>query len=111
LRQDMTVSVNIETGRRERALVVPNDALSIVDGSHAMVLSVRNGKVKRVPVTLGLRGLSMTEIVSGLNAGDWVLADANSKLVDGERVRAAGQVATSAAFDLATKKELPINLN
>ena len=27
LRQDMTVSVNVETARRERALVVPNDTL------------------------------------------------------------------------------------
>src|SRR5690606_37838732 len=28
LRQDMTVSVNVETGRREQALAIPNDALT-----------------------------------------------------------------------------------
>ncbi|HCH76078.1 MAG TPA: efflux RND transporter periplasmic adaptor subunit, partial [Pseudomonas sp.] len=33
LRQGMTVSVNIETGRREQALVLPNDALRARDGT------------------------------------------------------------------------------
>lgn len=87
LRQDMTVSVNIETDRREQALVLQNDALGSVQGDEAVVLLLRDGKVQRQRVKLGLRGLAMTEIVAGLSINDQVLADAASTLADGARVR------------------------
>ena len=87
LRQDMTVSVNIETGRRERALVIANDALTNIQADKASVLLVRDGKVQRQQVTLGLRGLAMSEIVAGLDEGDYVLADATFSIADGKRVR------------------------
>ncbi|MBI0426940.1 efflux RND transporter periplasmic adaptor subunit [Psychrobacter sp. NG27] len=87
LRQDMTVSVNIETGRREQALVLPNDALANIQEDTAQVWLLRDGKVQRQKITLGLRGLSMSEVIAGLDNGDQVLADATSPLVDGERVR------------------------
>ena len=47
LRQDMTVSVNVETGRRDRTLAIPNDALGIVQGDQATVLLVRDSKIQR----------------------------------------------------------------
>ncbi|WP_372965914.1 efflux RND transporter periplasmic adaptor subunit [Marinobacter sp.] len=87
LRQDMTVSVNVETGRREQALAVPNDALNKVQNDQAQVLVVRDGKVQKQAVTLGMRGLAMTEILSGLSSGDTILADATAPLDDGSRVR------------------------
>lgn len=106
LRQDMTVSVNIETGRRDKALVVPNDALGAIVGDKAQVWTVREGKAQRTAVRLGLRGLAMTEILSGLRAGDWVLADAGSDVAEGQRVRVQQQHAASAATD-ASRNELP----
>ncbi|MGP9545650.1 efflux RND transporter periplasmic adaptor subunit [Psychrobacter sp. AOP7-B1-25] len=87
LRQDMTVSVNIETGRRAQALVIPNDALTNIQKDTAQVRLLRDGKVQRQKITLGLRGLAMSEVVSGLSEGDQVLADATLSLADGERVR------------------------
>ncbi|MBH0086498.1 efflux RND transporter periplasmic adaptor subunit [Psychrobacter sp. SCQQ22] len=87
LRQDMTVSVNIETGRREQALVLPNDALANIEEDTAQVWLLRDGKVQRQKITLGLRGLAMSEVIAGLDNGDQVLVDATSPLVDGERVR------------------------
>lgn len=110
LRQDMTVSVNVETGRRDQALVVPNDALTNVHDVQALVLMVRNGKVHRQKVTLGLRGLAMSEILSGLSAGDAVLADATAPLADGTRVRFT---ASKAAFTggSAARNELPASRN
>ncbi|MBF0658749.1 efflux RND transporter periplasmic adaptor subunit [Psychrobacter sp. NG25] len=87
LRQDMTVSVNIETGRREQALVLPNDALANIQEDTAQVWLLREGKVQRQKITLGLRGLAMSEVIAGLDNGDQVLVDATSPLVDGERVR------------------------
>lgn len=87
LRQDMTVSVNVETNKRERTLVIPNDALSSISGKKAMVILVRDGKIQRHSITLGLRGLVMSEVVAGLKEGDQVLAYAESALKDGTRVR------------------------
>lgn len=84
LRQGMTVSVSIETARRERALVIANDALHAVAGERAEVLRVRGGVVERVAVRLGLRSTSLSEVVDGLAEGDAVLAaDADP----GQRVR------------------------
>jgi len=109
LRQDMTVSVTIETGRRAHALAVPNDALASSDGDRATVLSVSNGKIKKVEVRLGLRGLVMTEIVSGLNPGDWVLTETAGELGDGDRVRLKQQPMAADTTDQSTKKELPVD--
>lgn len=84
LRQGMTVSVDIRTGSRERALVLPNDALHNRQGTQAEVLRVSGHRVERVPVVLGMRGTGLTEITSGLNAGDRVLIDSAE---EGQRVR------------------------
>jgi HlyD family secretion protein len=113
LRQDMTVSVNIETGRRERALAVPNDALASVQGDQAQLLVLRDGRVYRQRVTLGLRGLAMSEVLDGLSAGDRVLADGTAPLADGERVRFIERQAPVAGTigDAATRNEPPVNFN
>lgn len=94
LRQGMTVSVNIETGRREQALVLPNDALRNHQGQQASVLRLRDGRVERVPVRLGLLGTAASEVVEGLQDGDLVLAvDAP----EGQRVRLREQPLPGAA--------------
>lgn len=111
LRQDMTVSVNVETGRRERALVVPNDALDAVEGGRAQVWKVTDGRVKRTQVTLGLRGLALTEITGGLATGDLILADADASPVDGSRVRTRDETPPSAAPDASTARETPVKLD
>lgn len=113
LRQDMTVSVNVETNRRERALAIPNDALSSIKGNKAVVLLVRDGKIQRRQVTLGLRGLAMSEVVSGLQDGDQVLADAESSLAEGARVRLKQQKTplNHQADDTDSKNELPVKFD
>lgn len=113
LRQDMTVSVNVETARRAQALTIPNDALSGIKGNKAVVLMVRNGKIQRQQVSLGLRGLAMSEVISGLGAGDQVLANAESFLKDGARVRLKPQDNTlvNPANDTDSKNELPVKFD
>lgn len=113
LRQDMTVSVNVETNRRERALAIPNDALSSIKGNKAVVLLVRDGKIQRRQVSLGLRGLAMSEVVSGLQDGDQVLADAESSLAEGARVRLKQQKTplNHQADDTDSKNELPVKFD
>ena len=113
LRQDMTVSVNVETARRAQALTIPNDALSGIKGNKAVVLMVRNGKIQRQQVSLGLRGLAMSEVISGLGAGDQVLSNAESFLKDGARVRLKPQDnrLVNPANDTDSKNELPVKFD
>ncbi|UVW29488.1 efflux RND transporter periplasmic adaptor subunit [Massilia sp. H6] len=108
LRQDMTVSVNVETGRRARALAVPNDALLAVNGRQGQVWVVEHGRAERRRVELGLRGLVQTEASAGLKAGDWVLADPPATLAPGDRVRVT---AAAVPADPATRQELPVKLD
>ena len=113
LRQDMTVSVNIETDKRAHTRVIPNDALGNVQGNKAIVLLLRDGKIHRQTVTLGLRGLAMSEVVSGLQDGEQVLADAVSPLKDGTRVRLTLQKISAAepSNNTDSKNELPVKFD
>lgn len=111
LRQDMTVSVNVETGYRESATVVPNDALAPVRGNTAELWRVDDRKVSRQLVELGLRGMAMTEITSGIQPGDWVLADAHADVQQGDRVRLKASALPEPDIDSTTRGELPVNFN
>ena len=113
LRQDLTVSVNIRTAERAQALAVPNDALREVQGDAASVLRVHDGRVQRVPVTLGLRGLTLTEVAAGLAAGDRVLAGAATVAADdGQRLRVTLQALPDAASaEAAQRGELPVRFD
>lgn len=113
LRPDMTVTVNIETGRRERAVAVPNDALLPANGDRPRVLVARDGRITATPVSTGLRGVAMTEITEGLQAGELVLADAAAlQWQEGQRVRTTLQAAPPAdAAAQASRRELPLPLN
>lgn len=74
LRQGMTVSVEIRTAERERALVLPHDALRQRDGERARVLVLDAGRVAEREVRLGLRGSALSEVLDGLQDGAQVLA-------------------------------------
>jgi HlyD family secretion protein len=86
LRQDMTVSVDIEVGRRTAALTVPTDAVRNAVQPSPWVLKVVDGRVLRQPVRTGLRGERFTEVLQGLAEGDLVLAG-KSAAREGQRVR------------------------
>jgi HlyD family secretion protein len=75
LRQDMTVSVNIETARRDHALVINNDALFDIKGNKANVWVVRDHKLYRQNIEFGLKSATQVEILKGLKDGDQVLQD------------------------------------
>jgi len=87
LREDMTVSVAVETGRVAQALVLPLQALhSAQDRSlQAQVLVLDGGQAIAQPVQMGLRTLEAAEITQGLQSGDTVLLPPTQA---GQRVRA-----------------------
>jgi len=113
LRQDMTVTVTVETGRRQDARVVPNDALLGAGTSQPLVLVVRNGRVARQPVTLGLKGMALSEVTAGLEVGDWVLGAAadHQNLADGTRVRVSAETLPAADTGNGTRRETPVNFD
>lgn len=89
LRQEMTVSIDIEVARREQAVVVPLDAVRDAAGAEPWVLVVRDGIARRQAVRLGARGGDRVEVVEGLHAGDELVAAAGT-IRDGSRVRRQG---------------------
>lgn len=86
LKQDLTVTVTITTGLRDKALVVPNDALERGLGGQTIVWKVDQGKVTPVPVKTGLRGQTLTEVTEGVTEGD-ALALGGEALEPGQRIR------------------------
>ena len=90
LRQDMTLSVEVQTARRDAALVVPVSALRGSDkaagGMGGTLWLAQEGRVQARNVRLGLRTLEVVEIVQGLEAGDLVLLGVSP--APGQRVRA-----------------------
>jgi len=88
LRQDMTVSVDIETARRSGALTIPTGAIHDASSNAPWVLVVRNKLTVRQPVKLGLRGDNSVEVLSGLKAGEAVILTAVGTITADMRVRA-----------------------
>jgi HlyD family secretion protein len=86
LRQDMTVSVDIEVAARKDALELPVRSVHDLTSGQPWVLGAKEGRAVRRPVHVGIRGNSHIEIVDGLSAGD-VAVPANSGLVTGQRFR------------------------
>jgi HlyD family secretion protein len=88
LRQDMTVSVEIEVGRQEAALAVPLEAVHESESGHPWLWRVNAAsRLERAAVTLGMRSGAWVQLSSGVAAGERVLSTAGVGLQDGQRVR------------------------
>ncbi len=86
LRQDMTVSVDIEVARRAKVIIVPAADLHDLATGKPWLLKVNDGRARRQPVTVGLVSAGKAEILTGLEDGA-VVVPAAAKLKDGQRVR------------------------
>lgn len=108
LRSDMTITMTLETGRREQALVVPNNLISTADGQ-AFVWMLRDGRAVRQDVAIGLRGSVASEILSGIQAGDRLLS--GEGLVQGQRVRLGDDALVADAAGPSVRRETPMKFN
>jgi HlyD family secretion protein len=85
LREDMTLSAEVETARRDRALVLPSRALRTGPAGETMLVVEGHRAVER-PVRTDLRTLDAVELLSGVKEGELVLLAPTLK--PGARVRA-----------------------
>ena len=104
LRQDMTVSIDIETARRTAAVVLPTNTLEDAASDQPWVLVVRDKRVVKQFVTLGLRGDTKVEVLSGIAAGEGVVPVSKTGVKAGQRVRAQVQTAPPPAREHAAGK-------
>jgi len=78
VKPDMTVSVNIVTGKKDSAVVLPPEAVRDAVTSRPWVLVRRGKRFERVDIEVGLRSSTAVEILSGVSAGDVVELNATS---------------------------------
>jgi len=86
LKNEMTVSIDIDTARRASALQIPAEALRDASSAAPWVMVVREGVAQKQALRLGVRGKGRVEVVEGLAAGDLVLP-ASVAVAEGRRVR------------------------
>jgi len=87
LRQDMTVSVDIEVAQRKAALLVSAGVLHEPEGAQPWVLRIEGARAVKVPVQLGLRSGGFYELLEGVQEGD-LLVPALATVAAGARVSA-----------------------
>lgn len=83
----MYAEATLELERRPESIVLPASSVQS-DGRTSWVLAVRDGRLSKVPVHVGLADGGDVEITSGLEADAQVVAHPTATLADGERVHA-----------------------
>jgi membrane fusion protein (multidrug efflux system) len=82
----MFIEARLETAMRPSAVVVPEDAVTPMQGL-MWVWVVNAGKAERRQVTLGVRTPGLVEIREGIQAGDQVVVGGSERLTPGAEVR------------------------
>ncbi|MFV0422880.1 efflux RND transporter periplasmic adaptor subunit [Oleidesulfovibrio sp.] len=72
LRPEMTTQCSVIVKVKENVPALPNAALKWVDGEQTVFVQNADGTVRKAYPELGLRGLDVSEVLSGLQLGDKV---------------------------------------
>jgi membrane fusion protein (multidrug efflux system) len=85
----MYADVQLELTRHHSALQLPNTAIGTTESEgHSFVYVVRDDRLVKVPVTLGISNEGWVEISAGLQGDERVVRNLSPSLRDGESVRA-----------------------
>jgi RND family efflux transporter MFP subunit len=98
LSSGMYARVTLPTGEKQQALLVPKDAL-VLGGPQPMVYVVdtvdaRQGKVKSVPVELGVASGHLIQVKGPLEPGKMVVVQGNERLRPGQDVTIVRTIST-----------------
>ena len=86
LKENMTVSVDIEVARRKATLLLPLEAVRAAASAKPTVMAIQNGRAVEKPVRLGARDTTVVEIVEGVAEGDRIVPAALAKVKSGDRL-------------------------
>ena len=105
----MFADVTFRTDYNDNTVVIPTEAI-LTSGDTQYVYVVEDGAAKYVEVTTGITGSGVTQITSGLTAGEQLVTVGQSYLSDGAAVRIVSgtddaAVAGEAAEDTASGEE------
>src|SRR5205823_12597505 len=87
LQPGMFIEARLVTAVRPGAIVVPEEAVVPLQGA-TFIWAVKDGKVERRPVTLGVRTPGFVEVASGVAAGEQVVVGGLELLQPGMPVMA-----------------------
>lgn len=82
LQPGMTGELAFIIAAKERAVVVPSQAVQ-----KGAIYAVENGRLDKLDIEIGLRGIERTEILSGVRPGQRVVISTVGDMSDGRRVR------------------------
>lgn len=85
-RPGMNAVVHLRVREAADAVAVPASAVFSADGRDA-VWVLRDGKAEQVPVTVGVQGQDLVQIVSGVQAGDQVVVRGADQVRDGQELK------------------------
>ncbi|MGR6322330.1 HlyD family efflux transporter periplasmic adaptor subunit [Micromonospora soli] len=85
-RPGMNAVVHLRVRAATDAVAVPASAVFSADGRDA-VWVLRDGHADRVPVTVGVQGQDLVQIVDGVQAGDRVVVRGADQVHDGQELR------------------------
>lgn len=82
----MSAEVTFHTNVSENTIAIPTEAiLTGMNGQYVFV--AENGVARRCPITTGLTGSGVTEVLTGLKVGEQLITVGQAYLVDGSAVR------------------------
>ena len=74
LRLGMSANIELEYGKKDNVLIVPNDAVRSRDGRKIVLVMSEDGRPQPVDVKVGEADEKNTEIISGLKEGDEIIS-------------------------------------
>jgi HlyD family secretion protein len=88
LRPGMTVEISITAATAEDAVIVPNNSIfQTNDGANYVVVAGSDHVAQQKNVRLGIRGVTETQITSGVNAGESVITSGAYGLPDKTKIK------------------------
>ena len=87
LKQDMTVSVDIEAARIDNAVSIPLSTVHDYDINTPWVFLLNEGVAHKQVIKVGLESQGLVQVLSGVKAGDIVAPNQYTHIRDGSRVR------------------------
>jgi HlyD family secretion protein len=84
-RPGMSAVAHLRVAEATGAVAIPAAAVLRVDGTD-VVWVVREGRARRTPVTIGVQGPDLVQIVAGVLPGDRVVVSGADQVSEGEQV-------------------------